>query len=237
MSHATVTPMPDPVTGDEQPPVLLVADPEADLAALADYGIVVLHSRDGLDALLQIGTTRPDVILISAHLPSVDLVALIRTLRRNRDVPIILGAGPADAEIAVQGLQAGATACVAIPYRGQELLPIIQSARGESSLTSIRVGDIELDRAAHVVRLRGRVVHVPLREFELLQFLMANNGRVVTREEIAHKVWRSTTSPPNNTIAVHVKRLRARLGDDEKNPSVIRTVRGLGYRFTAPDAD
>jgi DNA-binding response OmpR family regulator len=214
--------------------MVLVADPEADLEELSDHGLTVVHYSDGLDALLQIGMLSPDVVLLSARLPQVDPPAAIRALRKVYKFPIILGAGADDAGIAVEALIAGATACVARPYRTHELLPFIERAGIVHTLQPLRAGDIELDVVGYVLRREGVQIHIPLREFELLRFLMTNSGRVVTREEIARNVWGSELGAQHNTIAVHVKRLRAKLRDDERNPSIIQTVRGRGYRFTPP---
>ncbi|MGW3350787.1 response regulator transcription factor [Nonomuraea rubra] len=214
-------------------PTVLVADPDAELSELSAYGVAVMHCDNGVEALLRIGAERPDVLLLTADLPGIEAVTLITSLRRSMNMTIIVGVGPGDAEIAMRALQAGATACVARPYRSSELLPLINAGSGPSA--PLRVGGVELDEAAHVVRVCGEPVHVPLREFELLAYLMRNAGRVVTRHEISRQVWRSTVSPPNNTIAVHIKRLRRRIGDDEKNPALILTVRGVGYRLVGPE--
>ncbi|WP_181019969.1 response regulator transcription factor [Nonomuraea typhae] len=225
--------MPDQPAEDQVAPG--VADPEADLIGLD--GIFVIKASDGADALIRVGSTRPDLLLVSARLPGIDAATVIRTVRRALcDLPIILGAGPEDAEIMLQGLEAGATACVAKPYRSQELLPLIQATHGTAH-GPLTVGDIELNNVAHTVRVRGEVVHVPLRELELLHYLMRNVGRVVTKQEIARHVWNSRIAPPHNTISVHIKRLRTRIGDDDKIPAIIRTVRGLGYRIAAPGSD
>ncbi|MEO3811549.1 response regulator transcription factor [Sphaerisporangium sp. B11E5] len=221
-------------SGERRRPIVLVADPDADLAELTACGITVVHAGDGLEALLRIGMLSPDVVLLSARLPQVDAPAAIRALRTIYDSPIIIGAGAGDADIAVRALTAGATACVARPYRIQELLPLIDSAGTAHILQSLRSGDIELDVVGYILRRGGVEVHIPLREFELLRFLMTNSGRVVTREEIALAVWGSELGAQHNTIAVHIKRLRARLRDDERNPSIIHTIRGRGYRFTPP---
>ena len=97
------------------------------------------------------------------------------------------------------------------------------------------VGAVELDVHAYQVRVLGRGVHLPLREFELLHYLMRNADRTVTREQIMRHVWNSTESTSTNTIAVHVKRLRARLGDNDDQ--LIQTVRGVGYRLVTPQAE
>ena len=151
-------------------------------------------------------------------------------------MPVLLGVGEGHAEQAVQALAAGAAACVAMPYRVPELLPMVQAAfTGEAGARRLLV----VGAWSSTSRLPGagarRGVHLPLREFELLHYLMRNADRTVTREQIMRHVWHSTESTSTNTIAVHVKRLRARLGDNDDQ--LIQTVRGVGYRLVTPQAE
>lgn len=221
-------------------PVLLVADPDARLikelaAALEPEGVDVAGVPDGAQALLQTGALRPDVVLVSATLTVVGAVDFVRAVRLSQGVPVLLGVGEGHAEQAVRALAAGATACVARPYRVTELLPLVQGAStGEvrRDRTVLTIGHVELDVTAYQVRVGGTPVHLPLREFELLHFLMRNADRTVTREQIMRHVWHSDDVMSTNTIAVHVKRLRARLRDDEDR--LIQTVRGVGYRLVTP---
>ncbi|MEV0585835.1 response regulator transcription factor [Nonomuraea sp. NPDC050310] len=211
-------------------PVLLVADPDerivSDLAtALEREGVSVTGARDGAQALLQAGALQPDVVLVAATLPVIGAVDFIRAVRLARAVPVLLGVDEGHAEKAVQALAAGASACVAWPYRVPELLPFIQA-----SPKVLAVGGVELDVGAHQVKVDGRAVHLPLREFELLHYLMRNADRTVTREQIMRNVWHTADTASTNTIAVHVKRLRARLGDVDDE--LIQTVRGVGYRLS-----
>ncbi|MEV4894964.1 response regulator transcription factor [Nonomuraea sp. NPDC050547] len=217
-------------------PVLLVADPDESIVqelatALEREGVTVAGVSDGAQALLQAGALRPDVVLVSATLPVISAVEFVRAVRLTRAVPVLLGVGEGHAEQAVQALAAGAAACVARPYRVLELLPFVQAASPESR-TLLRVGEVELDVRAYQVRVSGRAVHLPLREFELLHYLMRNADRTVTREQIMRHVWNATDATSTNTIAVHVKRLRARLGDEDDQ--LIQTVRGVGYRLVTP---
>ncbi|GIH96146.1 response regulator transcription factor [Planobispora siamensis] len=217
-------------------PRLLVADPESalveELAVILEReGVEVMGVGDGAQALLQAGALQPDVVLVSASLPVIGAVEFIRAVRLTRAVPVLLGVGEGHAEQAVQALSAGATACVARPYRVPELLPLVQAAiAGDSGARrTLVVGNVELDVNAYQVKVDGRIVHLPLREFELLHYLMRNAHRTVTREQIMRNVWNSTGAASTNTIAVHVKRLRARLGDSDDQ--LIQTVRGVGYRL------
>ncbi|WP_336209540.1 response regulator transcription factor [Nonomuraea sp. LPB2021202275-12-8] len=221
-------------------PMLLVADPDtAGVQELADAlgreGVDVTGVPDGAQALLQAGALRPDVVLVSASLPLISAVDFVKAIRASRPVPVLLGVGEGHAELAVQALAAGATACIAMPYRLHELLPLVQAtASGEASGNRILVvGNVELDINAYQVRVAGELVHLPLREFELLHYLMRNLDRTVTREQIMRQVWHASgDNVATNTIAVHVKRLRARLGDIDD--TVIQTVRGVGYRLASP---
>ncbi|MET8054386.1 response regulator transcription factor [Streptosporangium sp. NPDC005286] len=213
-----------------------MADPEAAMvhdlsAALEREGVRVTGVTDGAQALLQAGALRPDVVLVSASLPVLGAVEFVRAVRLTRAIPVLLGVGEGHAQQAVQALAAGATACVARPYRVPELLPLVHAAfTGEPGARRVLVvGKVELDVNAYQVTVDGRIIHLPLREFELLHYLMRNAHRTVTREQIMRHVWNSTDTASTNTIAVHVKRLRARLGDTDDR--LIQTVRGVGYRL------
>jgi two-component system OmpR family response regulator len=224
-------------------PLLLVADPDESLGhelvlAMAERGVEVTVCPDGAQALLRTGALHPDVLLISASLPAVDAVTFVRAVRANLSIPVILGVSADDADDAVRALDAGANVLVARPYRLPELLPLIKGIQydtpvGESGIPTLTCGPLELDPVSHVVRMRGKVVHMPLREFELLHYLMINADRVVSRRQIQAHVWR-TDRVITNTISVHIRRLRDRLGDDPDNPEIILTVRGVGYRIPSP---
>lgn len=219
-------------------PVLLIADPDTAVveevaAALEDEGVAVTGVPDGAQGLLQAGALQPDVVIVAATLPVIDPIEFVRAVRLSRTVPVLLGVSEGHAQQAVQALAAGAAACVARPYRVPELLPFIHAASPEGRKV-LAVGAVELDVQAYQVRVGGQAVHLPLREFELLHYLMRNADRTVTREQIMRHVWHAAASTSTNTIAVHVKRLRARLGDDEDH--LIQTVRGVGYRLVTPGA-
>jgi DNA-binding response OmpR family regulator len=221
--------------------VLLVADPDPQVAAdladqLAARDINVTHCADGAEALLQIGLLAPDAILVAADMPTVDGPTLVSALRRGGSrTPIILGAGRGDAEAAVRALDEGASAAVGRPYRINEVLQLLNLAYvglGDDD-RPISCGPITLNPASYEVRIDGDPVYLPLREFKLLHLLMSRAERLVTREEIRARLW-GTEAQRSNTITVHIRRLRERLGDDPHEPRIIQTVRGLGYRFVPP---
>ncbi|MCK9921084.1 response regulator transcription factor [Frankia sp. AgPm24] len=228
-------------------PVLLIADSEVEqdmLAAIVGGGVEVNLVTDGALALLEIGLHQPDALLISARLPVVDGVTVVRTVRSvagHDDLPILLAVGPDDRPAAAAGLDAGASACVGKPYRVTEVLAMVGGLRPDRSGAQtarsngtevLRGGPVLLDRAAHEVRLDGTLVSVPPREFRLLALLLEQAGRVVPRETLLREVWGSAHTE-TNTLAVHVRRLRRRLGEAAGEPTIIESIRGVGYRFRA----
>jgi DNA-binding response OmpR family regulator len=221
--------------------LVLVADGDEETARalvpqLAEHGIGTVVSTDGGDALLQVGRTEPDVLLVAADLPVLGGATLVRVLRRRLQTPVLLGVGPGDAAAAVEALSAGANACVARPYRIAEVLPLVRATRGRGAEirdTVLELGGLRLDRAAHEVRLHGRPLRLPPKELDLLAYLMRHCDRVVTHDEIRDNVW-GPGHGGTNTVVVHVRRLRARLGDAVGEPRILLTVRGVGYRLVAP---
>jgi DNA-binding response OmpR family regulator len=225
-----------------EPFLLLIADSDVETSTqladtLAEHQVTAIVCSDGAEALLAAGAEHPDAVLASATLPTIGGAALTRALSARTTIPVVVGIGGADGAAAAEALAAGATACVAHPYRIRELLPILRAIRPEGMVEPeplLEVGGLRLDPASLEVSLHGRLVRMPLRELRLLQLLMTNADRVVTREQIRDSVWGG--SPGSNTITVHVQRLRQRLGDDQVDPRVILTVRGVGYRLIPPHA-
>nr|WP_239348079.1 MULTISPECIES: response regulator transcription factor [unclassified Frankia] len=224
-------------------PTLLVADAAADselLSVLADHGVEVMVAVDGARALLEIGRLAPAAVIISARLPVIDGVTVVRTVRTRDDMPILLGVGPQDRRQAAAGLEAGASACVAKPYRINEILALVRSVRGfgvdRTEPGVLRVGGVTLNMVAYEVRVDGIPVRLPPQEFRLLRILLEQAGSVVTRQTLLERVW-GTTNHETNTLAVHVRRLRGRLGDtgDAEQPRLIESIRGVGYRFRLVD--
>ena len=219
--------------------LLLIADPDVERATklaadLAAHHVHVIVCSDGAEALLATGSEHPDAVLAAASLPTIGGAVLARTLSRHTDVPVVLGVGDGEGQAAAEALAAGATACVLHPYRLRELLPILRAIQPDGLTPPeppLECGGLRLDPASLEVHLHGRAVPMPMRELRLLQLLMANADRVVTRERIRDAVWRD--APGSNTITVHVQRLRQRLHDDG-DPKIILTVRGVGYRLIPP---
>ncbi len=220
--------------------LLLVVEPQA-AQALAlenalDRQVSVLVAESAADALLSAGEFRPDVVLAAAQLPDISSAQLVSTLHRHRPLSIIIGAGPDDGPAAAEAMRAGASVCVARPYQRCELEPLIWSLRPvRTSLAPLEIGPVRLDPESQRVFLHERAIDLPLQEFRLLHLLMSHRDRVLTREQIRKELWPGLHDERSNTLTVHIRRLRLRLGDDPWQSTVIATVRGKGYRFTSPD--
>jgi DNA-binding response OmpR family regulator len=221
--------------------LLLVIDPDPDtsralVAQMAERQIDVIVTDDPADGLLQAGALLPDAVLTAAQVPPLRGSAIAGTLHRLACIPTLVGVGANDGPEASLALTAGATACVARPYRITEILPMLRSIAPDTTADfhlTVTSGALRLDPAAHEVTFHGRRIDLPMREFDLLHLLMLHAGRVITRHQINQLVW-SRDDETSNTLNVHVKRLRNRLGDDPKSPTIIVSVRGLGYRLDPP---
>jgi DNA-binding response OmpR family regulator len=221
--------------------LLLIADPDPDIAAnlageLDRYHVDTAVCATAAETLLTAGAIRPDGVLVAADLAGMPGVEVIRALCR-RGIKVIVGIGDANGAEAAAALTAGAVACIARPYRTPELVPILWAIRPDSGGTvdpPMECGGLHLNPATHEVRLHGTPIRLPLREFQLLRFFMRNVDRVATREEIYETVWGTPLKESSNTLTVHIRRLRAHLGDNQKDPRIILTIRGIGYRLVPP---
>ncbi|HEV2369760.1 MAG TPA: response regulator transcription factor [Acidimicrobiales bacterium] len=225
--------------------VLVVEDEESYVEALRSglsrEGFAVKVARDGAEALTLFDASKPDLVLLDLMLPKLSGLEVCRRIRSHSVVPIIMVTAR-DGEIdTVVGLEVGADDYVTKPYRIRELVArmraVLRRAAGADSPQHegvLQVGDVCLDSERHEVTLRAEAVRMPLREFEVLELLMINAGRVVTRDTLIDRVWGGDYVGDTKTLDVHIKRLRAKLEDDPAHPARITTIRGLGYRFEAP---
>jgi two-component system response regulator RegX3 len=224
--------------------VLVVEDEESFSDALSymlrreGYDTVV--AATGTDALAEFDRAGADIVLLDLMLPGLSGTEVCRALRARSAVPIIMLTAK-DSEIdKVVGLELGADDYVTKPYSARELVARMRAvlrrrteaepAAAESTLTA---GPVRLDVDRHVVAVDGRPVSLPLKEFDLLELLLRNAGRVLTRGQLIDRVWGADYVGDTKTLDVHVKRLRAKLEPDPANPKHLLTVRGLGYKFEA----
>ena len=222
---------------------VLVVDDEQSFAealtvGLRREGFLVHVAGDGTEALAVFDAVQPDVVLLDLMLPGISGLEVCRQMRSKSNVPILMVTAK-DAEIdAVVGLEVGADDYITKPYRLRELVARIRAALrrapradDDASGDVLQVGDVRLDPDRHEVTVRGEERKLPLKEFELLELLLANAGRVLTRDTLIDRVWGATYVGDTKTLDVHIKRLRGRIEDDPANPTRITTIRGLGYRF------
>lgn len=223
--------------------VLVVEDEESFSDALSFMlrreGYEVGVAADGAAALDEFDRHGADLVLLDLMLPGISGTEVCRTLRQRSTVPIIMVTAK-DGEVdKVVGLELGADDYVTKPFSSRELVARIRAVlrrRGEPEemLPSIlEAGPVRIDVDRHVVAVRGETIAMPLKEFDLLELLVRNAGRVLTRGQIIDRVWGSDYVGDTKTLDVHVKRLRAKIEEDPRNPTLILTVRGLGYKFEA----
>ena len=229
-------------------PLVLVVDDEQSYRdalriALEREGFRVEVAADGAEAIARFDAVRPALVLLDVMLPRISGVDVCRELRTRSQVPIIMVTAR-NAEIdAVVGLEVGADDYVTKPFRLRELVARVRAAlrrgRGEESGVAqpdevLEIGDVRLDAARHEVAVRGERVALPLKEFELLEFLLTNAGRVLTRDVLIDRIWGPNYFGDTKTLDVHIKRLRAKIESDPASPARIVTVRGVGYRYEKP---
>jgi len=226
--------------------VLVVEDEESFVEALSiglkREGFRVQIARDGREALDVFNAVAPDVILLDVMLPKMSGIDVCRDIRSRSRVPIIMVTAKTTEIDTVVGLEVGADDYVTKPYRMRELVARIRAVlrRGPADALSSRsgeaivVGDVAIDPERHEVIIRGELVSLPLKEFELLEELLENAGRLVTREALIDRVWGLDYVGDTKTLDVHVKRLRGKVEVDPANPSRIITIRGLGYKYELP---
>jgi two-component system response regulator RegX3 len=185
--------------------------------------------------------SEPDLVLLDLGLPDGDGRDLARELRRISDVPIIMLTARGTETDRVVGLELGADDYVVKPFSSREVMSRIRAVLRRAKQAPapaepvVEVGDLVLDRAARKVTMRGAPVALARREFDLLAELVAHSGEVVTREDLMDRVWDINWFGSTKTLDVHIRALRKKLGDSPSEPGMIETVRGVGFRFAAPD--
>ena len=213
------------------------SDPLSYLLEKEGYDVAVAGT--GPDALVEFDRNGADLVLLDLMLPGLSGVDVCRALRQRSSVPVIMLTAK-DSEVdKVVGLEIGADDYVTKPYSGRELLARIKAvlrrlAEPEELLpATIESGPVRMDVERHTVQVGGEPVSLPLKEFELLEMLLRNAGRVLTRGQLIDRVWGSDYVGDTKTLDVHVKRLRAKVEPNPSKPQHIVTVRGLGYKFEA----
>ena len=208
---------------------------------LKKEGFETLEAADGLQAVEVFNASEVDLVLLDLMLPGINGNEVCRIIRQTSQVPIIMLTAK-DSEIdKVVGLEIGADDYVTKPYSTRELLARMKAVLRRHTDASpvaeipgiIEVGSVRMDVDRHIVEVHGEKVSMPLKEFELLELLLENANRVLTRGQIIDRVWGSNYFGDTKTLDVHIKRIRSKIEDDPARPVHLLTVRGLGYKFEA----
>ena len=215
-----------------------LSDPLAFLLGREGFQTIIVDN--GLDALPVFDREGADLVLLDVMLPGMSGMEVCRKLREVSSVPIIMLTAK-DSELdKVLGLELGADDYVTKPYSARELIARIRavlrrrSAETDSATESVlQGGPVRMDIDRHVVTVNGEEISMPLKEFELLEILLRNVGRVMTRGQLIERVWGADYVGDTKTLDVHIKRLRSKIEPDSSAPQYVVTVRGLGYKFEA----
>ncbi len=221
--------------------VLVIEDEESFRDALqfmlSREGFDVILAPNGAEGMKLFDSKNPDLVLLDLMLPEVSGTEVCKYIRSKSKTPVIMLTAK-DTEIdKVVGLELGADDYVTKPFSTRELLARIKAVlrRGSDieidAVGSVEVGPVRMDVERHALTVNGQAVAMPLKEFELLEFLMRNSGRVLTRGQLMDRVWGSDYVGDGKTLDVHIKRIRSKIEPDPANPVYLTTVRGLGYRF------
>lgn len=222
---------------------ILIIDDEMNIVELLKYnleanGYKVIYALTGKEGLTYSLQNKPDLILLDIMLPEVDGFDICKEIKRNKDtenIPIIMLTAKSEEFDKILGLELGADDYITKPFSVRELLArikvVLRRNHKEDKSEVINTGDLIIDFNKHEVIKKGEKIELTLKEFELLKLLILNKGKVMTRDFLLDKVWGYEYYGETRTVDVHVRHLRQKLEDDDKNPDYIETVRGIGYKF------
>nr|WP_303269565.1 response regulator transcription factor [uncultured Clostridium sp.] len=223
---------------------ILVVDDEEHILELIRYnldaaGYDVIEASDGDDAVKNAINEVPDLILLDLMLPGKDGYDVCRELRSNgktKSVPIIMLTAKSEEIDKILGLELGADDYITKPFSVRELMARVKAVlrrytKSDESSEKFVFGDIEADFENHSVICAGEKIELTLKEFELLEVLVKNRGKILTREMLLDKIWGYEYIGESRTVDVHIRYLRKKVEKDDKNPKFIETIRGVGYRF------
>jgi two-component system, OmpR family, response regulator RegX3 len=218
-----------------------ISQPFAEALRRAGFEAVVTGTAAG--AIELAASEEPDLVMLDLALPDGDGRDVCRELRRTSDVPIVMLTARGTEMDKIVGLELGADDYVVKPFSAAEVISRIRAVLRRSAPRNgdgaaakpVHIAEVELDPAARIARFRGEELELSRKEFDLLAMLMRNAGRVVKREDLMSEVWDTNWFGSTKTLDVHVGWLRRKLEDDSTDPTYIETVRGVGFRFAAPE--
>ena len=209
------------------------------VASLRENGHETVHVGDGLAGEIEAKQMAYDVMIVDRMLPEQDGLTMISNLRQSGvKTPVLILSALGQVDDRVTGLRAGGDDYLSKPYAFSELLARVEilgrRAETQTADTTVKVADLTLDRIGHSAERAGQKITLQPREYRLLEYLMRNEGRLVTRTMLLEHVWDLHFDPQTNVIDVHISRLRAKI-DKDFDPQLLQTVRGRGYRLAEPE--
>lgn len=228
-------------------PRILVVDDEKAIADLIEIhllaeGFQVIKASNGVEALRLVEQQEPDLVILDIMMPGMDGLEVCRALRRDRNVPILMLSAKSEDIDKILGLKTGADDYLTKPFNPLELVARVRAqlrrylmlnpaAAAAPRAEVISIGGLEINRDGRTVSKDGRLLSLTPTEYEILLLLAANQGRVFSSEEIFERVWKERYFESNNTVMVHIRRLREKVEDDPSHPTLIKTVWGVGYKI------
>lgn len=226
---------------------ILVVDDEDNILELLRFnlensGYKVLTAQNGIDALKIAKAETPDLILLDLMLPGMDGYDVCKEIRRDNNIsntPIIMITAKGEELDKILGLELGADDYITKPFSVRELKARLKAVLRRTTIQQIdkayRFGNVAVDFDKHEIMKNDEKVELTLKEFELLEILIKNKGRVMTRDFLLDKIWGYEYIGESRTVDVHIRHLRQKVEEDDKNPQYIETIRGIGYRFNFGD--
>lgn len=223
---------------------VLIVDDEEHIVELLQFNLVnagykVITANNGLDALKKVKENKPDLLLLDLMLPGMDGLDVCKEIKRDKETSktsIIMLTAKSEELDKILGLELGADDYITKPFSIRELLARVKAVLRRSSSDEIseeiyELGRLKVDFEMHEVLINNEKVELTLKEFELLEILIKNKGKILRRETLLDKVWGYEYIGETRTVDVHIRYLRKKVEDDDKNPKFIETIRGVGYRF------
>ena len=222
--------------------ILVVDDQETIREVVRRYlerdGFVVHEAQDGFEALDAIKTDPPDLIVLDLMLPGIDGLSLTQHIRQDRYIPIIMLTAKGEASDRIRGLDMGADDYMSKPFSPQEVVSRVRAVLRRTGADSISTSgnrlefqDLHMDPSSRTVSLKGELITLTAKEFDLLYFFASNPRQVFSRAQLLHKVWGDELYTDPSTVTVHIRRLREKIENDPSNPKFLITVWGVGYKF------
>jgi two-component system alkaline phosphatase synthesis response regulator PhoP len=224
---------------------ILIVDDEDHIRELIKFnlennGYKIIEAADGVEALKLAKKETPELILLDVMLPGMDGYDVCKEIRKNNEIsntPIIMITAKGEELDKILGLELGADDYITKPFSVRELLArtkaVLRRTRTQQIDKVYKIGNITIDFEKHEILKNEEKIDLTLKEFELFEVLIKNKGRVMTRDFLLDKIWGYEYIGETRTVDVHIRHLRKKIEDDDKNPKFIETIRGVGYRFNS----